>query len=93
MIRISAQKVEEHFLEVTVSDTGIGMDEAKAKLLWNKIQEGIPRSGQSYGLINVNLRLRLMFGEQYTLHLSSCPGSGTTIAIRVPLIEEDSNEL
>ena len=69
------------------------MDEAETQLLWEKIQEGIPRSGQSYGLINVNLRLRLMFGEQYTLRLTSCPGSGTTIVIRVPLIEEDSNEL
>lgn len=93
MIQISAQETAGHFLEVTVSDTGIGMDEAETRLLWDKIQEGIPRSGQSYGLINVNLRLRLMFGEQYTLRLTSCPGSGTTIVIRVPLIEEDSNEL
>ena len=93
MIQISAQETADHFLEVTVSDTGIGMDEAETQSLWEKIQEGIPRSGQSYGLINVNLRLRLMFGEQYTLRLASCPGSGTTIVIRVPLIEEDSNEL
>lgn len=93
MIQISAQETADHFLEVTVSDTGIGMYEAETQLLWEKIQEGIPRSGQSYGLINVNLRLRLMFGEQYTLRLTSCPGSGTTIVIRVPLIEEDSNEL
>lgn len=93
LIQICARKTEDHFLEVTVSDTGIGMDENETKLLWEKIQEGIPRSGQSYGLINVNLRLRLMFGEQYTLRLTSCPGSGTIIVIRVPLIEEDSNEL
>lgn len=93
IIQISAQETADHFLEVTVSDTGIGMDEAETQSLWEKIQEGIPRSGQSYGLINVNLRLRLMFGEQYTLRLTSCPGSGTTIVIRVPLIEEDSNEL
>lgn len=92
-IEIVARADANGFLEITVSDTGIGMDDEETRILWERIQEGIPRSGQSYGLINVNLRLRLMFGEQYTLRLTSHPGLGTTIKIHVPLIKEDSDEL
>ena len=92
-IEIVARSDANGFLEITVSDTGIGMNEEETRILREKIQEGVPQSGQSYGLINVNLRLRLMFGEQYTLWLTSYPGRGTTIKIRVPLIKEDFDEL
>lgn len=61
--------------------------------LSRKIDEGVLRSGQSYGLINVNMRLRLMFGEGYTLTLRSQEGCGTQVIIRVPLTEEEDNGL
>lgn len=92
-ICISATRTTDQFLVITISDTGIGMNSLEVQNLMSKIQEGIPRSGHGYGLINVNLRLHLMFGDQYTLNISGCPNSGTIVTVRVPLIEEVSNEL
>ncbi|MGW8959830.1 sensor histidine kinase [Paenibacillus sp. NPDC055715] len=36
------------------------------------------------GLQNLNLRLRHMFGEEYSLRISSAPGAGTTATVSVP---------
>lgn len=92
-VEVRARKIPENLLEITVSDTGIGMSPEALAALSRKIDEGVLRSGQSYGLINVNMRLRLMFGEGYTLTLRSQEGCGTQVIIRVPLTEEEDNGL
>ena len=92
-VAVCARKTSEGLLEITVSDTGIGMSQDTLAALHRKIDEGVLRSGQSYGLINVNMRLRLMFGEGYSLSLQSEENRGTEITIRVPLTEEDHNGL
>lgn len=93
LIEVSACRVAQRFLVITVSDTGIGMDGPTLSALWKKVQEGVPRSGHSYGLINVHMRLRLMFGSDYTLSLESQPNQGTRVTIRVPLLKGAPNEV
>lgn len=40
---------------------------------------------QGMGLINVNHRLKLCFGDSYGLSLESTPGRGTAVILRIPI--------
>lgn len=75
-------------LVVTVSDNGIGMDaEAMNKLLEKNDRKRV-ESGISIGILNVNARLKKIFGDQYGIHIESQVGEGTTVTITVPAIAE-----
>lgn len=39
-----------------------------------------------YGIQNINLRLRLCYGEPYGVSFDSAPGRGTTVHIRIPVM-------
>ncbi len=39
----------------------------------------------SYGLYNVNERIKLKFGEQYGLTITSTMGEGTCVSVRIPI--------
>jgi sensor histidine kinase YesM len=41
-------------------------------------------SEHGIGLRNVNERLRVIYGANYALHLSSIPGQGTLARIEIP---------
>ncbi|MBW7453553.1 sensor histidine kinase, partial [Paenibacillus sepulcri] len=71
----------------TVSDNGIGMDERLSRQL---LMEAMPEarndgsgSGSSYGLFNVNERIKLYAGDHYGISISSQPGAGTTVTVRL----------
>lgn len=46
---------------------------------------------ESIGLVNVNQRIRLFYGESYGLQISSTPGKGTRIEILLPLRNHSEN--
>jgi two-component system sensor histidine kinase YesM len=83
LIRIGACRDGEDLL-LSVADDGIGMEAELARsLLWE------PRpamrsdgSGSSYGLYNVNERIKLYAGEACGLEIQSAPGEGTTVTVR-----------
>ena len=69
-----------------VQDTGKGMDAATLEELNRRMAEGQPTvaSGTGgFGLVNVNLRIRLYYNQQEGVHIESGPG-GTTVWLRVP---------
>ena len=69
-----------------VEDTGKGMDPQTLEALKKRMAEGRPSvaSGTGgFGLVNVNLRIRLYYNQQEGVHIESGPG-GTTVEIRVP---------
>ena len=73
---------------VTVSDNGIGitddrLDEIRAML--DKTNENGRLDNDSYGLFNVNERIKLKFGEKYGISITSTYHEGTCVRIRVPL--------
>ena len=45
-------------------------------------------SGSGVGLSNVHERLSILFGEEYGAIVSSTPGIGTSVFVRVPLMVE-----
>ena len=74
-------------LHVTISDNGIGMPKEELDALKRQINNDTQLIGESYGLKNVNQRIRLFFGKQYGLELESEENSGTKVYIIVPAIE------
>ena len=67
------------FLEI--ADDGAGMSAQRLEEL-TKAMEGGERVG--FGLVAVHERLRLLFGAPYGLSLSSSPGEGAVVTVRIP---------
>lgn len=87
--------IETHITEkrllISVSDDGVGMDKEKLKKLNQKINlmslEYINKDHTEGGIaiVNVNNRIKLLFGEQYGIHIYSAEGLGTDVEIVIPL--------
>jgi len=44
----------------------------------------VKAKGNKVGLRNINMRLKLYYGEEYGLAITSEPGHGTRVRIRIP---------
>ncbi len=74
------------WLDFSVRDTGLGMTEAQLRELDSRLKEETPMvsdRGGGFGLVNVNMRLRLYYNEPEGLTIKSGPG-GTEVSFRVP---------
>ncbi|MDR1796775.1 MAG: sensor histidine kinase [Clostridiales Family XIII bacterium] len=83
----------ERRLIVSVEDDGVGMSQARLdEIAENLMKESADPLGQSasIGLVNVNERIRLLFGEDYGLRVTSTVNVGTTVEITLPLVRSDS---
>ena len=83
---------ENSTLLLSVSDNGQGMRREKLEELNVKLQEEASftelghRTRQSIGLKNIHSRVELYYGKGYGLHISSTPGEGSTITIKLPVL-------
>jgi two-component system sensor histidine kinase YesM len=71
-------------LAIQVDDDGMGMDQESLKVLQNQIERGEEQESSHIGLINIQQRIRLTYGEAYGLQITSRSGSGTTVIIQLP---------
>lgn len=78
-------------LLIDVKDDGIGMSEDVLEVLSRRLASpdaAATRDEKHRGgiaLANVNNRIKLLFGEQYGLRVSSIEGSGTRVEIQLPV--------
>jgi len=87
-------------LYISVSDDGIGIDEATVEHLNDTLlhmagDTGSVREDKKGGIAlnNVNSRIRLLMGEEYGIHLFSFPGTGTEVSLTLPYILDDAERL
>ncbi len=94
-LSIHLERTEKRLL-IRISDDGVGMNEETLSKLNNKlgkggfsiaIQEQETKGGLA--LVNVDNRIRLLFGDEYGLHVFSVPGAGTDVEITLPAITSD----
>lgn len=86
ILKIYAQSVGDD-LEITVEDNGLGMEQDTLENIQSIIENGTDGSfgtGQRIGLLNVHQRLRLYYGEQYGIKISSVLNKGTKVIIMLP---------
>ncbi len=85
---------QDGILYITVSDDGLGiapdtLSKLKAKMdedIYNNIDNGVCDNSK-IGVINVHRRLKLLYGDEYGLKISSRLREGTSIMIRIPVEE------
>ena len=73
-----------------VEDDGVGLTEARLGELRRELHQGT--AGKSYGLINVNNRIRLLYGEDAGITIQSREGKGTCVTIILTQLTREKTE-
>ena len=79
-------RLEDGYLVFSVRDTGLGMTAGQLKDLSDRMKKGIPTFSEGnggFGLVNVNLRIRLYYNQDDGLKIESS-SDGTEVSFRVP---------
>jgi two-component system, sensor histidine kinase YesM len=91
-INISLQ-ISSSNLFISVQDDGIGIPEEKLNEINYKLEhisissaKESPEQKGGIALNNIARRIKLLFGENYGLHIYSISGMGTDIRIKIPII-------
>ena len=92
-LKIHLEQTEKRLL-IRISDDGVGMSEETLEMINGKLGKGSIRIAEQetrggVALVNVDNRIRLLFGDEYGLHVYSIPGVGTDVEISLPLIVSD----
>ena len=81
---------DEKFLYISVHDNGIGMNQDALKKQLFRLRDSVDSSSASkeervhIGLANIYQRIKLFYGEDYTLTLDSEIMQGTTVTLYLP---------
>ena len=80
-------KLEDGYLVFSVRDTGLGMTPEQLNELNERMKKEIPTVSEGgsggFGLVNVNLRIRLYYNQEAGLKIESST-DGTEVSFRVP---------
>lgn len=84
-IEIVGRRMEDKIF-LTVEDNGVGMDKEKAEVI-------LTQGSKGYGVRNVNERIQLYYGKEYSLKVESEVGIGTKITICIPVTGQNKNPI
>ncbi|MBZ4664904.1 sensor histidine kinase [Mahella sp.] len=84
-IRIDKYNTE---MRIAVIDNGIGISKEKLKQIKESLKKEFDYS-EHIGLLNINERLKLIYGNNYSITIRSKFGMGTAIYIKFPLWIKD----
>jgi Predicted signal transduction protein with a C-terminal ATPase domain len=71
---------------LTVCDNGVGMPEEKAAALMQQHHPTRKSSQDSFGLRSVDRRIKLLYGNDYGLHITSELGLYTRVTVTIPAL-------
>lgn len=76
---------EEHpYLIIEVSDDGNGIPIERLSMILQSLMEDVSSIDGSIGLMNVNQRVKIFYGEHYYLTVDSIEGQGTWVRLYLP---------
>ncbi len=79
-------------LIITISDNGVGIEENRVRRLNKKLRGASleymkeDKNKGGIALLNVNNRIKLIFGDEYGIYVYSKVGAGTDVEITIPFI-------
>ena len=88
LIQIRSQLDEENQqLHFIVQGNGTGMSQETLANIFQGMEkpDSTGGPGSHFAIKNINERLRILYGEHYTFHITSQEGAGTTIHIVLPM--------
>lgn len=88
-------RLEDGKVILSVADNGVGMTADEVDLVLTDSNR-IHKHGSGVGLVNVNNRIKILFGKEYGLVVESEPDEGTTVSICIPAVsytEDNSKNL
>lgn len=85
-IIIDISKTADNLLIVKIIDNGNGMNAEGLKDLNNRINSASLDSTSSIGLYNINQRIKLLYGAEYGITITSQLNEGTTVTLIIPAI-------
>lgn len=89
IIGITVKEKQNTRLEITVFDNGIGIKEEKLHEMNEQLNQQINQDDfNSIGLQNVQVRIRLLYGDSYGLKINSIDGMGTAVKLTLPVLKE-----
>ncbi len=80
-------KMKGNYIICKVEDNGVGMEEAFLQSYLHSLEED-ESMGDRVGIRNVYYRMKLLYGDQFTLTMKSKLGKGTTVEIVCPASHE-----
>lgn len=70
---------------IEIRDNGCGMNDQELADLKQGIEIRKPERSTRIGLYNINQRMKLCYGDQYGIEITSKPGSGTCVKVILPI--------
>ncbi len=97
-IWISACCTNVHLI-ISIRDNGMGMDEEDLIACNRRLMESpeqiqnyqVDHGEKSVGLVNINQRIKLMFGQQYGINVYSIKNIGTEVRILLPALPSEES--
>lgn len=83
--------ITQNRLVINIQDNGVGIPLEKLVSINEMLASNASairnkENGVSIGMMNVNARIKLLFGKEYGITVFSTPGAGTNVQISLPLI-------
>ncbi|MDM8128071.1 sensor histidine kinase [Paraclostridium benzoelyticum] len=85
-ISIKANMIEED-IELIVEDNGIGISSERMNVIEENLNQNLQKKS-SIGLMNINSRLKIRFGDKYGIHIDSEENRGTIVKIKIPILKD-----
>lgn len=93
-LRIKIQTTLDRLM-ITISDDGLGMEAEQLNMLNKKLRsttlDGVMSDKSKKGgiaIVNVNNRIKLLFGDEYGIYIYSTSNVGTDVIITLPKVDE-----
>lgn len=90
-IQIDVIKLNED-IEIFVKDNGVGINEKILLMIKGQLVKNMQKTN-SIGLMNINNRLKLKFGDSYGLEISSKEFEGTIVKIKLPILKDGDEDV
>ena len=84
--------LDENKVHLQVIDNGAGIEPDKLSRINAMLKTSAKNANIGYGVVNVNDRIKLNFGDSYGLHFTSVLGQGTTVDIWLPVLNGEDLE-
>lgn len=85
-IVVISSNIKDNLLMISVVDDGIGMNDETIESILEKCNDKEYKRSEFIGIANVSKRIKINYGEEYGIHITSEVGIGTTISVELPVI-------